>query len=246
MALADHRRADDDSLAYRSLGRSAAGLHGGRDVHDRKTAREQLGHRQAGRRQCGPVGLANGGWCAGAWGVLGHSCTILPKRAGCRSSLEAGAHRPTPQPGSDEVGRGVGSGRARSRRLGRGRLAFRWVARGMPSWTVMVHLPRRRSWWWREHSRARFGSDALKPSLQWATWWASHQAGGRSQPGRMPPPSRTSRARRSHARQHPHCAERALPAGHLRDHQAERSHRQRRTRPQHRTLGLHAGLGRVH
>jgi Flp pilus assembly protein TadB len=32
------------------------------------------------------------------------------------------------------------------------------------------------------------------PSSQWTRWWASHQARGRSQPGKTQPPSRTARA----------------------------------------------------
>jgi hypothetical protein len=54
-----------------------------------------------------------------------------------------------------------------------------------PSWTAR---------WWARQSRARLFRSVGPPWTRCWRWWASHQAKGRSQPGKAPPPSRTAKA----------------------------------------------------
>ena len=67
---------------------------------------------------------------------------------------------------------------------------------GWPS-TIASPNPRWMARWCGRQSSTRLSSEVAPPSAQCLTWCASHQPGGRPQPGNRQPPSRTVTARRS-------------------------------------------------
>lgn len=63
-----------------------------------------------------------------------------------------------------------------------------------PSSCKVSSQPLCHMWWWRAQLRTRLDSLVCPPWLKCTTWWPSHQAAGRSQPGWRQWPSRATRA----------------------------------------------------
>ena len=84
-------------------------------------------------------------------------------------------------------------------RIGRwsGSIRVGGMTSGMPSVAITTaHSPWWMRWWWKWQSRHPFARSVGPPSSHAWMWWASVQAGGRSQLGKMQPWSRIASAMR--------------------------------------------------